>query len=395
MTHAALFTGDPGLDPAALFGNLTLLILDPLALFTRTMTTAILPAVDYAVTATETVLYPVRPLRPALDWMEGQIRGPVLPATQGVFVQNVLIAALFAGILALNAFADRFWCRYLCPLGALLGLASKVAVLRPVIGVACNRCARCLKTCRLDAIGIHQGYTIMADECIVCLDCMATCPKKEIGFRPHWRPIPWHEYNPSRRQALAVLAASVAGVILLRTSVQARKPHPRLLRPPGAQNEHGLLARCLRCGQCMRACPTSGLQPTLVEAGPEGLCTPRLVPRLGYCDYGCNACGQICPSGAIPYLTLADKRKATVGLAAIDRNRCLPWAYGVPCIVCEEMCPLPEKAVQLEQMAVIDDQGESTVVQRPHVRHDRCIGCGICEYRCPVAGEAAIKVYRR
>ncbi|MBC7224251.1 MAG: 4Fe-4S dicluster domain-containing protein, partial [Anaerolineae bacterium] len=131
----------------------------------------------------------------------------------------------------------------------------------------------------------------------------------------------------------------------------------------------------------------------LAEAGLEGLWTPVLVPRLGYCDYSCHACGQVCPVGAIPPLSLEAKRQQLIGLAYIDTNRCIPWADGRPCIVCEEMCPVPEKAIWLEEVEVQDAAGQVVRVQRPHVHRDLCIGCGICEYKCPVAGEAAIRVY--
>jgi polyferredoxin len=379
---------------AAFFGSLSLLIFDPLALLTRTMTTAILPALNHAITAVEVALYPVPFLRPAIDWVESLLRGPVLPVMQPVFAQNALIALLFAGVLALNALADRFWCRYLCPLGALLGLVSKVALLRPVVGSACNRCAQCVGVCRVDAIDTHRDYEIVAGECTVCLDCLAACPESGVGFRWHWRLAPAREYDPTRRQALVALATGTAGVVVLRTGVQARQPHPLLIRPPGVEDEGDFLAHCLRCSQCMKVCPTSGLQPALFEAGLEGLWTPQLVPRLGHCDYGCNACGQVCPSGAIPALDLEGKRQAVIGIAVIDRDRCLPWAHGVPCIVCEEMCPTPEKAIRLEEVAVTDDRGQSVVVQRPYVLEDLCIGCGICEYKCPVEGEATIRVYR-
>ena len=379
---------------AALFGNLSLLIFDPITLFTRTMTTAVLPALNYAVTAIEVALYRTPLLRPLVDWLERLLRGPVLPVAQPVFAQNVLIAVFFLGILALNALADRFWCRYLCPLGALLGLLSKVSLLRPVVGAACNRCARCVTACRMDAIDTHHGYDILPAECTVCLDCLAACPEDGVSFRLHWRADPLRETDPTRRQALAALATGVLGVVVLRTGVQAKQPHPLLLRPPGVEDEEDFLARCLRCSQCMKVCPTSGLQPVLVEAGLEGVWTPRLVPRLGYCDYGCNACGQVCPSGAIPPLDLDSKREAVVGVAVIDRDRCLPWAHGTPCIVCEEMCPTPEKAIRLEAVTVSDDRGESVVVQRPYVLQDLCIGCGICEYQCPVEGAAAIRVCR-
>jgi Pyruvate/2-oxoacid:ferredoxin oxidoreductase delta subunit len=136
------------------------------------------------------------------------------------------------------------------------------------------------------------------------------------------------------------------------------------------------------------------LQPALSEAGVEGLWTPRLAPRLGACDYSCTTCGQVCPSGAIPLLDLAAKRKTVIGLAAVDRNRCLPWSYNVPCIVCEEMCPTPTKSIRLEEVRVTGADGKEITLQRPYVLRDLCIGCGICESHCPLKGDAAIKVYR-
>jgi MauM/NapG family ferredoxin protein len=376
----------------ALFGNLSLLILDPITLLTRTMTTAILPGLNYAFTAAEHALYPIGFLRPALDGAETVLRGPVLPVAQPVFAMSAFIALLFAGILALNALASRFWCRYLCPLGALLGLMSKVSFLRPAIGTSCNRCARCVNACRLDAIDTTADYRVIPSECTVCLDCLAACRETRIGFERTLNLAPAQEYDPTRRQALTALAAGVVGVSLLRTGTQAKHLDPRLIRPPGVANEGDFLSRCLRCSQCMKVCPTSGLQPVLFESGLEGLWTPHLVPRLGQCDYGCNACGQVCPSGAIPSLSLEQKREAVIGQAVVDRNRCLPWAYGTPCIVCEEMCPKPDKAIRLEEATMLNSQGEEVTVQRPYVMLDLCIGCGICEYQCP-AGEAAIQVY--
>ena len=383
----------------ALFGSLSLLMFDPLALFTRTMTAAILPTLNDTVTAAEKAVYHIRFLRPAIDWIEGVARGPILPVKQPVFAQNVGLALLFLGILALNSLADRFWCRYLCPLGALLGLLAKVSLLRPLIGSACNRCGHCVRACAVDAIDTDRGYDIVASECTVCLDCMSACPESEVGFHIPWVPAPGHVADPTRRQVLAALGGGAVSVALMRTSVLAKQPHPLLIRPPGVTDEGEFLARCLRCSQCMKVCPTSGLQPVLFEAGLEGLWTPRLVSRLGHCDYGCNACGQICPSSAIPALDLERKRQAVLGVAVIDRNRCLPWAEETACIVCEEMCPVPDKAIELQAASgdAASDPGniiEGSDVQKPIVVADRCIGCGICEAQCPVEGVAAIRMYR-
>jgi NAD-dependent dihydropyrimidine dehydrogenase PreA subunit len=145
----------------------------------------------------------------------------------------------------------------------------------------------------------------------------------------------------------------------------------------------------------MKVCPTSGLQPALAEAGLEGLWSPVLRSRLGYCDYSCTACGHTCPSGAIPRLGLAEKRAQVLGTAVIDRDRCLPWAEGTPCIVCEEMCPVPDKAIVLTTAGGSAAGEDGEALKRPHVVAARCIGCGICEYRCPVSGTSAIVVERR
>jgi len=384
----------------AILGNLTLFVFDPMAVLTRTMTTAVIPAITYATNTIERALYPVRALRPALDWFEGMMRGSVLPVEQPAFAQNVAITALFIVILGLNTLAPLFWCRYLCPLGALLGLLAKVSLLRPLVGSACTGCQRCARVCRPGAIDAgqlgdepHRPEAIKPSECTVCLDCLAGCEHGDIRFHALFRPAPAQAFDLSRREALGALAAGAAGLLLLRTDLRARRQNPWLIRPPGVTHEGDFLARCLRCAQCMEVCPTTALQPALAEAGLEGLWTPLVIPRVGYCDYGCNACGQACPSGAIPSLSLAEKRQAVMGLASVDRDRCLPWTSSVPCIVCEEMCPTPQKSIRLEEAHVAAENGETVVLQRPYVLSELCIGCGICEGHCPLEGEAAIRVH--
>jgi polyferredoxin len=378
----------------ALFGGLTLLVFDPIAIFTRTLTTAILPALFYTVNSIETALYRVDLLTPALDGFEGLVRGTVLPVEQPAFAQNLAIAALFFGLIALNLLARRFWCRYLCPLGALLGLLSKVSLFRPVIGTACTQCTRCAIVCKPGAIDTNpDDFHIMPSECTVCLDCMANCKPGDIRFRFQAKPAQGEEFDLTRRQALGAFATGAAGALLLGTDLRLREENQLRIRPPGVTDEDQFLSTCIRCSQCMKICPTTALQPALTQAGLTGIWTPLLVPRVGYCDYGCNACGQVCPSGAIPLLTLEEKRHAVIGKASIDRDRCLPWASGVACIVCEEMCPTPQKSIMLEEAQVIDSNGQTITVKRPSVWRNLCIGCGICEHYCPLEGIAAIRVY--
>ena len=143
----------------------------------------------------------------------------------------------------------------------------------------------------------------------------------------------------------------------------------------------------------MRACPTNAIQLAVNEAGLEGVETPNLVMRTGFCDYSCNVCGQVCPTQAIPSLSLEAKRLKVIGKAYIDKNRCIAWADHRDCIVCEEMCPLPEKAIVLQNSQVTTGAGETVTVRLPEVLRAQCIGCGICEKRCPLTGESAIRVY--
>jgi len=398
---------------AALFDNLTLMILDPLALLTRATATAVIPGTDWAILQIEDALRQAGIGQSAVDFFEQAFRGRVLPQTPAVFQQAVPAFLLLLAVVLLGLLADRFWCRFLCPLGALLGLLAKVAVLRPIVTPSLRHCAACAGVCRQEAItvveeeeeeggarsgvpdraeGARPGAVVVTSECVMCLDCLVAHGRKGMVYGVQPRPAPWQRYDPSRRQLLAGLAAGVGGVVLLGAGAWNARRAAGLIRPPGVTDESVFLASCVRCSQCLKVCPTSGLQPALDEAGLVGLWTPVLKPRLGYCDYGCHACGQMCPSGAIPKLDLATKREQVLGLAWIDRDRCLPWAYDTTCVVCWEMCPVADKAVKVTQVTVTAADGSELVLQRPHVVADLCIGCGICEYRCPVAGRAAIQV---
>jgi formate hydrogenlyase subunit 6/NADH:ubiquinone oxidoreductase subunit I len=115
----------------------------------------------------------------------------------------------------------------------------------------------------------------------------------------------------------------------------------------------------------------------------------------GHCEYECNLCGQICPTGAIPPLSLAKKQATAMGLARFDENRCIPFVRAEDCVVCEEHCPTPDKAIQTEEVVVASGPRKGEVVKRPYVVEDLCIGCGTCESVCPLAGPAAIRVERR
>ena len=399
---------------AALLGNLSLMILDPITLLNRTFSSAAMPALNVIVVSTETALYPIAPpLQPLFDWIEQNWRGTILPAQQTFYQLGWMLALVFVGVVALNWVAPRFWCRYLCPLGAVYALQAKISWLRPRAVKDCSHCAACMRVCPTNAIAVtKEGFTVDPAECVVCMDCVKECPESviAINFRAinpkaevrrmkdeksssdsSFIPHP-SSFNLSRRHFISTALASIGAVALFRAAPSASRDDPWLIRPPGAR-ENNFLDKCIRCAECIKVCPTGVLQPSLFESGLEGFWSPLLYTRLGYCDYSCNACAQVCPTGAIPLLALEEKRQRVIGTAYIDQNRCIPWASYHPCVVCEEMCPVPDKAIKLAPVDLVSPDGKAVHVQLPRVFADLCIGCGICEYKCPLSASAAIRVY--
>jgi MauM/NapG family ferredoxin protein len=208
------------------------------------------------------------------------------------------------------------------------------------------------------------------------------------------RPPKESRLDLGRRSVLVAGLSGLGGSLLFAIHPQASKRtfNPALIRPPGSLPESEFLAKCIRCGECMKVCPTNAIQPAALEGGLEGAWTPVLKMTVGYCEYECNLCSQVCPTHAIQKISVEEKQKIKIGLAYFDKNRCLPWAYSRPCIVCEEHCPTPKKAIWFEEVEVLNLQGEKVSVKQPHVEPDLCTGCGICEAKCPVRGQAAVRV---
>jgi MauM/NapG family ferredoxin protein len=370
---------------ASLFGVSLLGFGDPIVIFTRFAAMVFYPMV---MLLAELGLQVARPISTGAGWLEVTYFELLLPSFEGAFFMGVLLALL----LLLGRLQPRFWCRHICPLGALLGWVSRWAPYRRRVSDACNQCNRCVSECPAGAIH-ENGVTTDRSECIVCLGCVHNCPENAVrfAFQPRDPALDFQGVKISRREFIGAAVGGAA--VSLGMQADIRHPseefvplslrHQSLIRPPGALPEPEFLRRCARCGECLRACPTNTLQPDWYRAGVEGLWAPRMNLRHAACDQSCNVCGLVCPTESIRPLSLIERRHARVGIATILRERCLPWARDQQCLICEEQCPY--SAVVLEQ----DDRHRFGL---PYVKAERCNGCGRCEDRCPVLGDSAITV---
>ncbi len=433
----------------ALTGSLQTGLIDPLPLIYRSVNLTLAPLADRGVN--------------------------VLSEAPRYYASAWLIGVVLLTVVGLNLVLPRFFCRFVCPLGALFGLLARFTPWR--LGKTDDRCGDC-RLCEEYCEGAcRPSGKIIGGECVLCFNCFDCCPAGRITFGG--------QASAAGEAALPDLSRRgfvLAGTGLVVASfwdlggLSGDHRDPTLIRPPGALDEDRFLDRCIRCGQCLRVCPSNILQPALLEAGIQGLWTPVVNYRLGRsgCQTNCIACGQVCPTAAIRPLKIDEKLglgefsaqgPVRLGTAFVDRGRCLPWAMGRPCLVCHEMCPVSPKAIftrtefetirdghdlsvrvinkgadlyaplpegvslasgdyylrvanqpgaalrriigfsgnrfTLEDSLAVDGKevfyGARVDIlvrlQRPFVDPARCIGCGMCEQACPVAGRRAIQVF--
>ncbi|RME27869.1 MAG: 4Fe-4S dicluster domain-containing protein [Deltaproteobacteria bacterium] len=370
---------------AALFGFNLLGLADPIVMFTRFCAVLFYPAL---MVLGDLGLFAARPVAEWLGWLDLQYTQLILPAFEGAVALGVILVSL----VVLGKMQQRFWCRHLCPLGALLGLLGAKAPYRRRVSDKCTGCNTCTRLCPTGAIH-DKGREYDRSECIDCLDCTRNCPEGAVSFGFGKAAVEQARsgHLPGRRLLLRSAAGGALGAALLRADMLhpsgAFLPLPlrngRLIRPPGALPEPEFLARCTRCGECMRACLTNTIQPDWYRAGFEGLWAPHLAMRHAACEQTCNVCGLVCPTGAIRPLSLKEKQHAKIGTAVIKRDRCLPWSQDHRCLICDEQCPYN---------AIVFRHDERHTVGLPVVNPKRCNGCGQCEDKCPVIGESAIVV---
>jgi polyferredoxin len=327
---------------------------------------------------------------------------------------------LLLAILLLTAVTPRFYCRYLCPLGALYGLLARIPLLRRRVS-GCDACSKvstrkqCISGCRMGAVPANPHRTLN-HECVRCFSGRSFCHKEAIRFdfmlpfsisgedRRKKKPSPPPEderrkgddrrktkagpppvgerrkpdtpLELSRRSFLVVGAVGLGLAPLVAGSSYHRGDPLQIVRPPRVLDEQTFIDQCIRCGMCVQACPSQTLQLVHLQSGLAGLWTPAITPRVGGCLADCNACSVACPTDAIPEFSKheADRWATKMGTAVLETSRCISYTEDQPCKKCIEICPT--------KAFLIEPASGHRPLRPAGVSWVRCMGCGLCEHAC-------------
>jgi len=321
-----------------------------------------------------------------------------------------VVTLLALPVLVLALFVRRGFCRYGCPTGLLLDLVARLRGKNtpPVpesfprlnvwiaLGTLGGAALGYPLLLWLDPLALLNGFlgawrwpvdaallvaglglplVLLLEVLRPGLWCARLCPLGATQELLAQREAPPRE----DRRAFLATGCGLTGALIVGL-VGGKNAAP--LRPPGALDEEHFSGVCIRCGNCTRVCPSRIIHPGLGATGLANLLTPALHFDTDYCRENCQRCTQVCPSGALPRLTLAEKLKHVIGSARIDLNTCL-LAAGQECTECIKSCPFEALAVQSK------DGGFST---QPVLDPKKCNGCGACEANCPVRPRRAIHV---
>ncbi len=347
--------------------------------------------------------------RPAVMWGNNMLAEGLMKMDNyslfQVTISTVSIAGLVSAVAALTLFAalsiwrGRLFCNTLCPVGALLSLASRYAFFRITFNKeTCTHCGNCEHSCRAEAIDTEH-MTVDTSRCVDCFNCISSCAKGGLQYR----------FNPplgkkkeaenkeetsqgkvaasSSRRTFLATGAVVAASLPLAAAAAGRRHRKGQgaslpLTPPGSLSLERFKDKCTGCHICVVRCPSQVLRPAGMEYGLSYLLKPHMAYINSYCNYECTVCSEVCPSEAIKPITKEEKRELQVGVATFFKGRCIVNTEETDCGACSEHCPT-------QAVHMVPYKGTLTI---PEVNPDLCVGCGGCESICPVRPIRAIMV---
>ena len=359
------------LDPFSSFGRIVTNLFRPIIIFVNNISSIVLEHLGL------NILYRVQ-------WTV------VSPISMGFSIGTILL------ILWLSAKHGRLYCNMICPVGALLGLISKISLFQISINPdQCKGCLLCERVCKAECINI-QNKTIDISRCICCYNCLAVCPREGLRFENTLQKRPIEKtLAPERRGFLINSAIWFIGLTgfteqtnrVIKSKATTIPIHMKSpICPPGSQSIHFFTSTCTACHLCVSACPSRVLVPSFLEYGFWGMMQPIMNFNAGHCNYECRICMDICPSGAILQLTTEKKKITQLGVAKFIKQNCVVYTDNTNCGACSEHCPT--KAVNM--VPYPNPINKQLVI--PKVNSDYCIGCGGCEHACPTKPYKAIYV---
>jgi polyferredoxin len=302
-----------------------------------------------------------------------------------------IIFFLLIGILSFMK--GRLYCNMICPVGTLLGLLSKVSVLRIKFDEdKCTRCGRCSIGCKSTCIDSVQHH-IDVTRCVDCFNCINNCSEKAISYgivRLKRKP---HETDLEKRKFIAGSIFLILGLPQIVKGQDKTAPVPKKastvkenkttpICPPGAVSIADFNIDCTACSLCISICPNGVLQPALLQYGVAGMLQPVMDYHKSFCTYNCTKCTEICPTFALHPLALEAKKLTQIGKVNFIKDNCIVKTEKTACGACSEACPT--KAVYM-----IPYEGNLVI---PELKTEICIGCGHCEFACPTTPFKAIFV---
>jgi ferredoxin len=308
-----------------------------------------------------------------------------------ITVLAYVIPSFFLFLVTLLSFRKgRLYCNTVCPVGTVLGLVSKVSLLRIKIEESdCSRCGRCAIACKSSCIDF-MNKSVDLSRCVACFNCLTTCPDKAITYGLPKLSGSNKTVDKGKREFIGgslLMLFGLGGTARAKdvpvptkaSTVKEKRSSPVCL--PGATSIGNFSDRCTACSLCVSACPKNVIQPSVLEYGLKGIMQPRMDFHKGFCNFECIICTEICPTGALMPLELEAKKLTQLGKAIFIRENCIVHTEKTDCGACSEHCPT--KAVKM-----IPYESNNLVI--PEVTEDICIGCGACEYACPTTPYKAI-----
>ena len=322
---------------------------------------------------------------------------------------KIYMLSISSFIIALTTFVGigffawkygRTYCNTICPVGTILGFISKYSRFKVRMNEEkCNSCGLCAMSCKASCIDSKERK-IDYSRCVDCFNCLQACNRNAMTFsrnpsflrKQESQEIAGQARNDideSRRKffltgltTAAVLPSVLAKektALLFGENVPTRQTP---ISPPGSKSAENLLKRCSSCHLCISKCPSKVLKPAFMEYGLGGMMQPMMYFEKGFCNYNCTVCSQVCPNRAIVQLTKDEKHRTQVGHVVFVESICIVKTEGTSCGACAEHCPT-------QAVKMIPYKGGLTI---PNIETDICIGCGGCEFICPVRPHRAIFV---